>query len=68
MLSPLTSSTVLAQNVPDYDFEHSELLLYHLHLLEGLEQYDNALDKLDIWAKDRSIVDRTSIQEYRGEL
>ncbi|TFK41639.1 NMDA receptor-regulated protein 1-domain-containing protein [Crucibulum laeve] len=56
------------KNVPDYDIEHSETLLYHVQLLEELEEYTEALRILDVSAKERAIVDRTAIMEYRARL
>ncbi|KAJ3822659.1 NMDA receptor-regulated protein 1-domain-containing protein [Lentinula raphanica] len=56
------------KNVPHYDVEHSEMLLYHVRLLEELEQYSEALTLLDVSAKDRAIVDKTAIMEFRGRL
>ncbi|CAE6427442.1 unnamed protein product, partial [Rhizoctonia solani] len=32
----LTSYKSMLKNVPDYDYEHSELLLYHLRIMENL--------------------------------
>ncbi len=54
------------QNIPDYDVEHSEVLLYHIRLLEDLGEIQEALNLLDVSAKDRTIIDRTAIMEYRG--
>ena len=34
------------QNVPDYDVEMSEILLYHVHVLEDLGEYTEALASL----------------------
>ncbi|KAF5383319.1 hypothetical protein D9615_004982 [Tricholomella constricta] len=56
------------KNVPDYDIEHSETLLYHIHLLEEMGEFSDALSLLDINAKSRSIVDRAAIMEYRARL
>ena len=56
----------LIQNVTDYDVEHSETLLYHICILEEMEDYSEALAILDVNAKSRSIVDRTAIMETRG--
>lgn len=56
------------QNIPDYDVDHSETLLYHVRLLEDLGEFKEALDILDNNAKQRRILDRTSIMEYRGSL
>ncbi|KDQ60157.1 hypothetical protein JAAARDRAFT_174177 [Jaapia argillacea MUCL 33604] len=56
------------KNVPDYDIEHSEVLLYHVRVLEELNEYSEALSLLDVNAKSRSIVDRTSIMEHRARL
>ncbi|KAF8189857.1 NMDA receptor-regulated protein 1-domain-containing protein [Mycena galopus ATCC 62051] len=56
------------KNVPDYDVEHSEAMLYHIRLLEDLGEFTEALAMLDINAKSRAIVDRTSIMEIRARL
>lgn len=58
--------SLLFQNVPDYDVEHSETLLYHIRLLEELGESSQALSLLDVSAKSRAIVDRTAIMEIRG--
>ncbi|KAG5654558.1 hypothetical protein H0H81_000083 [Sphagnurus paluster] len=55
------------KNVPDYDIEHSETLLYHIHLLEEMGEFSEALSLLDVNAKSRAIVDRTAIMETRGK-
>jgi N-alpha-acetyltransferase 15/16, NatA auxiliary subunit len=56
------------QNVPDYDVEHSEVLLYYIRVLEDHCEFSEALSQLDMSAKERSIVDRTAIAETRGML
>ena len=56
------------QEVPDYDVEHSEVLLYHIHVLEDLGELTEALTLLDINAKSRAITDRVAIMEFRGKL
>ncbi|KAJ7096723.1 NMDA receptor-regulated protein 1-domain-containing protein [Mycena belliarum] len=56
------------KNVPDYDVEHSETMLYHVRLLEDLGEFTEALAMLDVSAKSRAIVDRTSIMEIRARL
>lgn len=56
------------QNVPDYDVEHSEVLLYHVRLLEETGEAKEALAFLDVNAKSRAIVDRIAIMEHRGLL
>lgn len=56
------------QNVTDYDVEHSEVMLYHVRILEDLGEVNEALALLDTCAKSRAIVDLTSILEYRGEI
>lgn len=55
-----------SQNVPNYDTEHSETLLYYISILEETGDLATALSVLDTSAKERSIVDRTSILEIRG--
>lgn len=52
--------------MPDYDIEHSETLLYYIHILEELGDFSEALTVLDQNSRSRSIVDRTSILEIRG--
>ncbi|KAJ3482804.1 hypothetical protein NLI96_g6742 [Meripilus lineatus] len=56
------------KNVPDYDVEHSEVLLYHVRLLHDLGENQEALNLLDICAKDRTIIDRTAIMEFRARI
>ena len=56
------------QNIPDYDVEHSEVLLYYIRVLEDLGEFSEALSQLDGYSKERSIVDRTAITESRGML
>ncbi|KAI0075976.1 N-terminal acetyltransferase A, auxiliary subunit [Panus rudis PR-1116 ss-1] len=58
----------ILKNVPDYDVEHSEVLLYHIRVLEELGELSEALNMLDIHAKSRSIIDRTAIMESRARL
>jgi N-alpha-acetyltransferase 15/16, NatA auxiliary subunit len=53
--------------VPDYDYEHSELVLYHISVLEELGELDEALAMLDTNAKSRVIIDRLAVLETRGE-
>jgi len=52
--------------VPDYDLEQSDLLLYHVKILEDMGESAEALTLLDINAKSRAIVDRVAIMETRG--
>ncbi|CAL1708693.1 unnamed protein product [Somion occarium] len=56
------------KNVPDYDVEHSEVLLYHVRVLEELGELAEALNLLDVNAKSRAIIDRTAIMEYRARI
>ena len=56
------------QNVTNYDVEHSEVMLYHVRILELLGDFSEALNLLDTCAKSRTIVDRTAIREFRGLL
>ncbi|KAF9255052.1 N-terminal acetyltransferase A, auxiliary subunit [Marasmius fiardii PR-910] len=56
------------KNLPDYDIEYSETLLYHVRILEELGEWSEALSLLDANAKDRAIVDKTSIMEFRARL
>ncbi|EMD34697.1 hypothetical protein CERSUDRAFT_86122 [Gelatoporia subvermispora B] len=56
------------KNIPDYDVEHSESLLYHVRVLEELGEYEDAISFLDINAKSRAIVDRVAVMEFRARL
>jgi len=56
------------KNVPDYDVEHSEILLYYIRVLEELGDLSEALTVLDRNSRSRSIVDRTSILEIRARI
>jgi hypothetical protein len=47
--------------------EQSETLLYHIQLLEDMDECSEALSMLDVNAKSRAIVDRTAIMETRGK-
>ncbi|OSD08807.1 NMDA receptor-regulated protein 1a [Trametes coccinea BRFM310] len=58
----------IVKNVPDYDVEMSEILLYHLRILEDLGEYAEGLALLDSSAKERTIIDRVSIMEFRARL
>ena len=52
--------------MPDYDFEHSEVMLYYVRILEDLGETSEALTVLDAKSKERVIVDRTVVMEVRG--
>jgi len=54
------------KDVPKYDPEHSELLLYHVRILVDLGEYDEALSFLDEHEKSRAITDRFAIATNRG--
>ena len=54
------------QNVPDFDFEQSETMLYHVRLLEERGDLSEALRLLDVNAKSRVIIDRVAVMEIRG--
>ncbi|KAF8970163.1 NMDA receptor-regulated protein 1-domain-containing protein [Flammula alnicola] len=56
------------KNVPDYDIEHSETLIYYVNILEEVGDLSEALSILDKSSKSRSIVDRTSILEIRARI
>ncbi|KAH9990949.1 NMDA receptor-regulated protein 1-domain-containing protein [Russula compacta] len=56
------------KNVPDYDTEQSDLLLYHVKILEDMGELAEALTLLDVNAKSRAIVDRVAIMETRARL
>ncbi|KAF9652586.1 N-terminal acetyltransferase A, auxiliary subunit [Thelephora ganbajun] len=58
----------ILKDVPDYDVEHSEMLLYHVALLEEVGQFSEALSLLDTNAKARLIIDRTAVMERRARL
>lgn len=52
--------------MPDYDPEQSDLLLYHVRILEEKGELSEALTLLDMNAKSRAIVDRVAVLETRG--
>ena len=52
--------------MPDYDPEQSDLLLYHVRILEEKGDLSEALTLLDMNAKSRAIVDRVAVLETRG--
>lgn len=54
--------------MPGYDPEHSEAVLYHIRILEELDENEEALQLLDVSAKERVVVDRVTIMEMRGAL
>jgi tetratricopeptide (TPR) repeat protein len=54
------------KDVPKYDPEHSELLLYHIRILIDLEEYDQALSFLNEHNKSRAIVDSLAIATNKG--
>ncbi|KAF9559465.1 NMDA receptor-regulated protein 1a [Agrocybe pediades] len=56
------------KNVPNYDTEHSETLLYYVNILEEVGELSEALSVLDTNSKSRSIVDRTAVLEIRARL
>ncbi|KAI8986666.1 NMDA receptor-regulated protein 1a [Trametes punicea] len=58
----------IVKNVPDYDVEMSEVLLYHVRILEDLGEHAEALALLDSSAKSRTIIDRVAIMEFRARL
>ncbi|KAI0659393.1 NMDA receptor-regulated protein 1a [Cubamyces menziesii] len=58
----------IVKNVPDYDVEMSEVLLYHVRILEDLGEDTEALALLDSSAKSRMIVDRVAIMEHRARI
>jgi peptide alpha-N-acetyltransferase len=43
-------------------------MLYHVRVLEDMGEFTEALAMLDVNAKSRAIVDRTSIMEIRARL
>ncbi|TFK86666.1 N-terminal acetyltransferase A, auxiliary subunit [Polyporus arcularius HHB13444] len=58
----------IIKNVPDYDVEYSEILLYHVRVLEDLGDYTEAIALLDASAKERTIIDRVAIMEFRARI
>ena len=54
------------KDIPPYDPEHSELLLYRVAILEEMGSLSEALNLLDLNAKSRSITDRSMILVIRG--
>lgn len=72
--NPIEAKKVLEQyeatikDVPAHDVEYSEVLLYHIRILEELEDYSQALSILDSNAKSRVIVDRIAVMEFRARI
>ncbi|KAG8902213.1 hypothetical protein FRC00_000547 [Tulasnella sp. 408] len=56
------------KGVPDYDFEFSELLTYYVTLTEETGDYEDALQLLEGYAKDRSIVDKSAILTIKENI
>lgn len=54
----------MSQDVPSHDPDFSELLVFHVGLLEELGDLRHALEFLD--SKGNFIVDRTAILTFRG--
>ncbi|KAJ8457101.1 hypothetical protein ONZ45_g18453 [Pleurotus djamor] len=67
-LKSYTQALRFDKNVPDYDVEQSETLLYHVRVIEEMGNYAEALHMLDINSKSRAIVDRTAVMEFRARL
>lgn len=59
------STSFPLQDVPNYDLDYSELMIYYIGLLEELKEYSEALQVLDVNAKGRNIVDKTAITLMR---
>lgn len=68
VLSDFHFPCAACQNVPDYDPEQSDLLLYHIRILEEKGELSEALTLLDMNAKSRAIVDRVAVLETRGVI
>lgn len=64
----LSAYEATIKNVPSYDFEMSEVLLYHVRVLEEGSRYADALSKLEAHADSREIVDLIAIGELRARL
>lgn len=64
--SVLESYFRTVKEIPPYDPEHSELLLFQVRVLEELGSFAAALSLLDENAKARAIVDKLSISTFRG--
>ncbi|EJD39130.1 N-terminal acetyltransferase A, auxiliary subunit [Auricularia subglabra TFB-10046 SS5] len=64
----LTTYEATLKNVPDFDFDLSETLLYHIRILEESGKLEAALAKLEDSAKQRTIVDRLAVLEIRARL
>ncbi|KAG6332172.1 hypothetical protein ID866_6919 [Astraeus odoratus] len=56
------------RDAPTYDAEYSELLLFHVRVLEESGQLQAALMLLDNKSKDRYIVDRTATRTFRARI
>jgi N-alpha-acetyltransferase 15/16, NatA auxiliary subunit len=54
--------------VPDHDPDHSDLLLYHVRVLEDIGELAEALAFLNIKEKSKAIVDQVAIMETRGTV
>ncbi|TFL04261.1 NMDA receptor-regulated protein 1a [Pterulicium gracile] len=58
----------ILKNIPMFDLEYSETMLYHVRLLEELGEFSQALSTLDVNSKSRAILDRTTVMETRARL
>jgi N-alpha-acetyltransferase 15/16, NatA auxiliary subunit len=54
--------------VPDHDPEHSDLLLYHVKILEEMGEVAEALTLLGSKEKSKTIVDQVAVMEIRGTV
>lgn len=59
---------IYRKNVPNYDVEHSSVLLYYVQTLDMNGKTADALRILDASARSRAIVDRSAIMECRGKF
>jgi peptide alpha-N-acetyltransferase len=54
--------------VPDHDPEQSDLLLYHVRILEDMGDLADALALLGTKEKSKAIVDQVAVMETRGTV
>lgn len=60
----MTSYEEMLREVPDQEYEHSDVLLYHASLLNEKGEYEKCLEFLGEHA--REIVDRLAYSVLRG--
>jgi peptide alpha-N-acetyltransferase len=58
----------LLQDIPPRNIEHSQIILYHLQILEQLKENEKGLSLLETAERSNHILDVTSALEYRARL